>query len=261
MIQAVVFDFDDVLVSTERLKALSYVKAIHNLCNRQVSEEEVLGILCRCPDEELITEEYERLSGRSRKDMASELVDRFELSPYLASYIDGAEIKEPWQALVHVRLPIYEQILSDEGTIKESRIVHNIGLLHYVKKKGFGTALATMSERKHVEPILNALGLSDIFDEIVTGEDVSKGKPDPEIYLLVAKRLKVSPPECVVVEDSIYGVQAAIEAGMKVLAVPTPKSRERILKSGLVDQKWIINSPETLIATFEELLGHVQKDI
>ena len=68
--------------------------------------------------------------------------------------------------------------------------------------------------------MLDALGLSRVFAAIATGDEVARGKPDPEIYELVARRLAVPAPDCVAVEDTPAGVAAAAAAGMTTIAVP-----------------------------------------
>jgi beta-phosphoglucomutase-like phosphatase (HAD superfamily) len=113
-----------------------------------------------------------------------------------------------------------------------------------------------MSYCTQVERSLNALGLENAFDFIATREDVENPKPDPEIYLLVAKALGVSPEACMVVEDSVAGVKAGLAAGAVVLAVATPLTRRKLHESGLLDEHHIVNSPEALQETMAHLMNH-----
>lgn len=83
-------------------------------------------------------------------------------------------------------------------------------------------AVASGGTRQVVEKTLQALGLSDLFDEVVTSDDVSNGKPAPDIFLEAAKRLGVDPARCVAFEDAAPGIMAAQLAGMEVVTVPTP---------------------------------------
>ena len=83
-------------------------------------------------------------------------------------------------------------------------------------------AVATGGTRMVIEKTLKAVGISDWFDEVVTAEDVVKGKPSPEIFLKAAKLLGVDPTRCLVVEDAPAGILAAQLAGMKVVAIPSP---------------------------------------
>jgi HAD superfamily hydrolase (TIGR01509 family) len=83
-------------------------------------------------------------------------------------------------------------------------------------------AVASGGSRRVVEMTLCKLGVSDWFDEVVTADDVSTGKPSPEIFLKTARLLDVAPPRCLVLEDAPPGILAARRAGMQVLAVPDP---------------------------------------
>jgi HAD superfamily hydrolase (TIGR01509 family) len=82
-------------------------------------------------------------------------------------------------------------------------------------------AVATSSPRKFTDVLLPALGLADAFAVVQTGDDVTHGKPAPEIYLKCMERLGVLPAECVVLEDSPAGALAGKRAGAHVIAVPT----------------------------------------
>ena len=92
-------------------------------------------------------------------------------------------------------------------------------LVAAVDASGLPYALVTSSRRRFVDAVLAQTGLR--FPVIVTGSDVSRGKPDPEPYLLATRRLNVPPPSCLVLEDSSTGVTAAEAAGCFVVAVPT----------------------------------------
>ncbi len=79
--------------------------------------------------------------------------------------------------------------------------------------------LASMNNRQVIDELLPSLKVQHFFDVVVTVDEVTKSKPDPEIFLVAAKRLKEDPPNCVVVEDSIFGVKAAKAAKMACIAV------------------------------------------
>lgn len=81
------------------------------------------------------------------------------------------------------------------------------------------TAVASSAPRANIEMILDELALADQFDAVVSGDDVARGKPDPEILLRAAAALSVPPRRCVVVEDAEGGIAAARRAGMKAVAV------------------------------------------
>jgi len=100
-----------------------------------------------------------------------------------------------------------------------------IDLLDDAKRAGWKVGLGSTSPREWIDMHLDHRGLLDRFDAIVTREDVERVKPDPDIYLEVARRLDIDPSECVVLEDSEPGCRAAKAAGMRVIAVPTEMTR------------------------------------
>jgi HAD superfamily hydrolase (TIGR01509 family) len=81
------------------------------------------------------------------------------------------------------------------------------------------TALATSSRRALADAALDLLELAGVFEVVVTREDVSRGKPDPEPFLITARKLGLAPERCVVVEDSVNGVESAVGAGAACIAV------------------------------------------
>ena len=93
--------------------------------------------------------------------------------------------------------------------------------LELLKSAGIKTALGTAS--KNAWTILNHIGLSNIFDSVVDGNRVTNAKPDPEVFLLAAADLKLNPDECLVFEDAVAGVEAAIKGGMKCIGVGSPE--------------------------------------
>jgi beta-phosphoglucomutase len=92
--------------------------------------------------------------------------------------------------------------------------------------------LASMNDRVVIEHLLKVMSLDGFFSVVVTADDVARSKPDPEIFLKCAGELKSSPKRCVVVEDSVFGVEAAKTARMKCIAVLTGvHSREMLEKA------------------------------
>ncbi len=90
------------------------------------------------------------------------------------------------------------------------------------------TAIASSTQRANIELVLDRLGLRTCFPTVVAAEDVSRGKPDPEVFLLAAERLGVPPERCVVFEDAPAGVEAGKRAGMKVVALTTTRPPEAL---------------------------------
>jgi len=94
-----------------------------------------------------------------------------------------------------------------------------VPLLRGLAARGWRLALATSTERPRMRARLADTGILELFDAVVTGDEVAHGKPAPDIFLLAAERVGVSPDRCLVVEDSIAGVEAARAGGMRVAAV------------------------------------------
>jgi beta-phosphoglucomutase family hydrolase len=93
-------------------------------------------------------------------------------------------------------------------------------------------AVATSASRHDVEVLLTLSGLRDRFEVVVAAEDVHRGKPDPEVYLLAAHRLGVAPERCLVFEDAVVGVHAARSAGMRAIGVSTAHTETELRAAG-----------------------------
>lgn len=91
--------------------------------------------------------------------------------------------------------------------------------LHRFNQSGWLQAIASSAPRANVEAILEAMGAAEDFQAIVSAEDVHRGKPDPEVFLLAATRLGVRPDRCIVVEDAAAGLEGARRAGMRSIGV------------------------------------------
>lgn len=107
-------------------------------------------------------------------------------------------------------------------------------LLKELKDKRYRMALATSAPKKNVIAILEALQISEYFEAIVTGDDVTEGKPNPEVFVKAAEKLGAPTANCLVFEDSIAGIQAAKGAGMKCIAVSTSHHAEKLCQADVV---------------------------
>jgi len=103
-----------------------------------------------------------------------------------------------------------------------------------VKQAGFLLAIGSSAPRANVEFMLKELPISDYFDAVVAGEDVRNGKPAPDTFALAAKKLGIDSKDCVVIEDAPVGVEAARNAGMKVVAVTTTADRYKLSRADLI---------------------------
>ena len=93
---------------------------------------------------------------------------------------------------------------------------------------------AVISSSKNCLPILRKARLVDLFDVIITGNDISRGKPNPDIFLLAAQRLYLEPQECIVFEDAVLGVEAAKRAGMKCIGIDRYNNPQRLSKADYI---------------------------
>lgn len=133
----------------------------------------------------------------------------------------------------HFHLPMTAEVLArqrDDLFLKSlpGRIKPMPGLCELitaVAAHGLRCALATSGERRYVEAVLRERNLDGAFDVVVVAEDVTRGKPAPEVYLLAAERLGLAPAQCLVLEDAPHGVLAAKAAGMRCVAVPNEMTR------------------------------------
>jgi pseudouridine 5'-phosphatase len=116
-------------------------------------------------------------------------------------------------------------------------------LLDELQKAGIPIAVATSATGEYAERVLSKLGLKQRFGFILTAEDIRRGKPDPEVYLLAAERLKLAPRQMMVLEDSANGCRAAVAAGAFVVAVPNRHTRDhqfvgvRLVADSLADPR------------------------
>ncbi len=106
--------------------------------------------------------------------------------------------------------------------------------LQTLRAAGIPCAVGSSTPRENIECVLDTLGLRQAFDAIVAGQDVTHGKPHPEVFLRAAALLGLSPERCVVFEDAHVGLQAARAAGMKVVAVASTHPPESLREADRV---------------------------
>lgn len=124
-------------------------------------------------------------------------------------------------------------------------------LLRTLKKEGFRMAIASSTSSENIELVTDTLGTADCFQAVVTGHDVTEGKPNPQVFLLAARRLGVEPTNCLVIEDAVVGVTAAKRAGMYCLAVTNTHPRQKLKEADL-----IVDSLEKVTIDDIKRLGH-----
>ena len=186
MIKGVISDMDGVMLDTEKLYVRFWCEAAR-FYGHPMEKEHALGMRALARQFAI-----EKLTGWFGEDFDYDAVrdKRVELmDEYIATH--GVEAKPG----------------ADE-------------LLSRLKKDGYSVALATATAVDLAEKYLRQVGLFGYFDVIVSGRQVAKGKPEPDIYLLAAEKLGLRPSECIALEDSQNGVRSASAAGCKTVLVP-----------------------------------------
>lgn len=185
-IAAVIFDLDGLMVDTERTSRQAW--------------EIVLKDFGRTLNEGT----YRRIIGRRSDESATILKESLNL-------------QTDAQQLLDLKKKLFDTLVASHG------VPVMPGLMELVKAlsdRKIPWGVATSSPRAYAENILLQIGLLKKCAALATGDEVSRGKPDPAIYLLAAGRLNVQPQECMALEDSLPGCRAAEAAGMMTVAVP-----------------------------------------
>jgi beta-phosphoglucomutase family hydrolase len=123
-------------------------------------------------------------------------------------------------------------------------------LLQELHERGIGMAIASSTVRENIRLIVSSLGIEECFQAIITGHDVTEGKPSPQVFLLAAQRLSAEPGYCIVFEDAVAGVKAAKSAGMYCVAITTTHPREKLKEADLV----VDSLEEVTVKDLEKLL-------
>ena len=149
------------------------------------------------------------LEGMSFTETAVYFKQRFSFLPYSVE-----QLKEIWNQMAY-------DVYANEVPLKPGILEY----LKYLKEQGIKTGVATSNSRELVTVTLKNLGVYDYFDSIRTACEVEKGKPAPDIYLLVAEDLQVNPEKCMIFEDVPAGILAGKNAGMTAYAIADESSK------------------------------------
>ncbi len=131
-----------------------------------------------------------------------------------------------------------------------------IELMKSLRKHDFKIALASSAPIENIHLITQGLGIDGFFHSIVTGQDVTEGKPSPQGFLLAAQNLGVEFKSCIVIEDAVAGVTACKRAGMHCVAVTNTHSRDKLTEADLI----IDTLEEITVENLEELLDYSRGD-
>lgn len=219
MVSGIIFDMDGVLIDSERQSNEGWLWA----------------------------------AGQLGVDMPMWLIDSFKGAPaelcckFFDAYYKG--VIDYWEAK-ELRTQHVYKIRETEG-IPVKKGVKDI--FEYIRNNGLKCAVATSTRRESAEKTLHEIGVWDYLDAVVYGDEVERGKPEPDIFLRAAKAIGVNPSEAVVVEDSINGIKAGYAAGMRVVHIPDTIAIDDDIRkltymvcddlNGLIDVVESINKP------------------
>jgi HAD superfamily hydrolase (TIGR01509 family) len=187
VLKAVLFDWDGTLADTRQVIVAAFQQAMREV------------------DVEVEAEFIERRIGTGGEQAIKEILQASAV-PF-----DEALVKRLSAKKVQAEITMSDRVKLFPGALE---------LLNALQGKA-KVALASMNNRPVVDYLLDSMKIRELFTVVVTVEEVSNFKPNPEIFLKTASKLRCLPADCVVVEDSIFGVQAAKAAGMSCIAVLT----------------------------------------
>lgn len=215
MIKAVIFDFDGVLVDSLGVANDIFFRAI----------KEHLGL-------EHDLEEFVQMPGKRFEERIRLIGKKFNIAVTEKQILQIMK-----QGIEEYRAVHLEEVLMYPGAK---------ALIKKLNETNFKIGLGTNGSRQPVIQKVEHLDIKKYFSSIVTADDVSALKPDPEMFLRNAAELGANPDECVVIEDSLTGIQAAKAAGIKVIAVETTLSKELLKEADFVVEKISDISLETI---------------
>jgi HAD superfamily hydrolase (TIGR01509 family) len=189
---AVIFDCDGTLVHSMPLHFEAWCEALSMHGAANIFKEDV----------------FYAMGGRPTKDIVVEINDEYGLK------------LDPEKVAFSKR----EAFLRKLGQLE---LIDEVAAFAESLRGKLPMAIATGGTRLVIEKTLQAVGVSDLFEEVITADDVANGKPAPDIFLKAAQMLGVKPERCLVLEDAPAGVMAGRLAGMTVIAIPAPLNYAR----------------------------------
>lgn len=198
MIKAVIFDMDGVITDTQH---------IHNETNAEVLQS--YGI-------PLTPKDLSKFAGIPNKKTFADLFKKYNINADV-----NKAVSEKWD-------------LIKERTKTINAIPGALNLIQKLYDNKFKLAIASSSTADFIEHILTSLNIKNFFTVIVNGNEVEKGKPNPDIFLKAAQKLNVKPLNCLVLEDAPAGVKATKNAGMKCIAITTSHKKEQLKQADII---------------------------
>lgn len=193
MIKAIIFDMDGLMIDSERVTFECYQERLKDM-NLTMDEEF-----------------YKTLLGKPIKGIYQRFYDVY-----------GNDF--PIENVIQDVHQLMAERFETEGVPVKKGLVE---LLHYLKDNNYKTIVATSSNRDRVDKILAQAKITEFFDDSICGDEVTKGKPNPEVFLKSCQKLGVNVDEAIVLEDSEAGIQASYDANIKVICIPDMKYPEK----------------------------------
>src|SRR5208282_3834311 len=131
-------------------------------------------------------------------------------------WLGAASTPELVAQITNTKEELYRQLIREHGI---SPLPGVASCIHWLHEQGWLQAIASAAPRLNIDVVLEALAAAHCFQAIVSADDVHRGKPDPEVYLLAASRVGAQPDRCIVVEDATAGIEGAHRAGMRSIGV------------------------------------------
>ena len=169
-----------------------------------------------------------KCGGNMRPEYYADVYRRYQT--YVRNLSENKITEEEIWALGEEKEALYREIYAPDV----APLPGFIDFVRSLKENHIKTAVATAAPKVNLDFLLEHIDLRNDFDVLIDDSEVDKGKPDPEIYLKAAERLGFSPELCLVFEDSLAGIQAAINAGIKVIGVTTTNPPENMQNTNLV---------------------------
>ena len=145
---------------------------------------------------------------------------------------------------------LYRQVLRDSGIAPLPGVRE---FLTALKADGIPCAVGSSTERLNIDTIMGGIGLGEYFNTIVSADDTTRGKPDPQVFLFAAERIGVLPEYCVVFEDAFAGLEAARAGGMKAIAVATTHPAGKLRSHA---DRVVARLDEVTVAELRALVNH-----
>ncbi len=184
-----------------------------------------------------IPEELEReIEGKSFTETAEYFKEKFAIP------LSVEEMKQLWNEMAYEKYA--KEVPLKDGVFE---------FLRYLKENKIKTGIATSNSRELLETVLDSLGVLPYFKVMLTGCEVGRGKPFPDIYLKVAEQLEVEPEHCLVFEDLPAGILAGNSAGMKTCAVKDAFSKHIIAQKKQLADYYIDSYDDILTRNYEVL--------